>query len=177
MIHKALGGRFAGLGLGDRLHDAAQQAVVAGLVHGDEQQAVLVDAARPHGIAWAFVRRGALAGDGRLVDAAETLGDGAIQRNLLARQHAHDGVQRHGLQCCVGVAAIGLLHLGGAGGAGQQLPKGVAGAVHGLVFQALGGNVQGHHHGRLGPLANQKGPGHGHSHQGMDAQVQIFQIG
>ena len=58
----------------------------------------------------------------------------------------------------------------------QQIANRHAGLVHGLVFNALGGGVQRHDHGRFGPLANDEGAGDGHRHQRMNAQLEAKQI-
>ena len=76
---------------------------------------------------------------------------------------------------CVGAllapAAVGLARLGHGRGERQQAADGVARAVDGARLDQLGNRVQRHHHGGLGPLADQEGAGDGHRHQRRNAQL------
>jgi hypothetical protein len=118
------------------------------------QLCLLVDAARPDGVARGFVDGHALAGNGGLVHAAAASGDCAIQWNTRTRGNTHRSTcghigGGHGL-----AAAIGLHHFSGVRGQRQQVADGQTGAIHGLVFNALGSGVKCHHHGRFWPLTN-----------------------
>ena len=67
-------------------------------------------------------------------------------------------------------AAISLQHAGLLRRQCQQPANGIAGAGQRARFDLLGQTEQHHHHGRLGPLADQRSAGHRDTHQRVDIQ-------
>ena len=170
-IHKTLCGRATGLRLFDRVHDARQQRPFRGGCHAQHQLAMVVDAAGVERVAHGLVCRLAFAGDRRLVDAATALRYQPIERYACAGCDAHQRARLHA-RCWLALhAAIGLQHIGCFGRQIQQAPNGMARFVHGAIFDAFGGNVQRHHHRCFWPLADQHSTGHGHRHEGVNAQA------
>ena len=57
----------------------------------------------------------------------------------------------------------------------QQALDGAARPIHGAGLNGFRNRIQGHHHRRFGPLADQESAGHGHGHQGIDVQAALPQ--
>ena len=106
-----------------------------------------------------------------IVDGAVAAGDHAVQRHAATGAQAQRAAQRHLRHRHAVPLAVSRLHLGLVGTERQQRADGVARAADGCFFYALGQRVQGHHHRRLGPLANGKSAGDGHRHQRIHAQL------
>ena len=170
LVHKLLRGRAASLGLLDRMDDAGQRGVAGRGRDPHFQGAGVVDGAGKQGVAHGLVHGHALARHRGLVHRTRARDDHAIERHARARPDAHHGVQRHAGRRGLLPGAVGLAHLGRVGGQVEQALDGVARPVHRTRLDQLGQGIQRHHHGGLGPLADDKRPGHGHGHQRIDVE-------
>ena len=170
-VHEALRGRAGALRFFDRMNDACERRIAGRCRHLELEFAVLVDGAREHQIARFLVHRNALARNRRLVDAAVALGHAAVERDALAGLDPGDGVQGdvrglHALPASIGLLDVGLVRC-----QVHQALDGVARPVHGACLDQFGDGVQRHDHGRLGPLADEKGARDGHRHQRIDVEL------
>ena len=170
-VDEGLRGGALALRLLHGVDDAGQLRVLRGGAHAHGEQAAFVERAGVNGVARLFVHGQAFAGDGGLVDGAVAFDDLAVERQPLAGAHAHE--RAHGHLGGGGFAPLPVLalHQRLRRGHVHQAGDGVAGALHGQVFQPLGQGVERHHHGRFGPLADGKSAGDGRGHEGVDAQA------
>ena len=153
------------------MDDARQHRIAGRHGHLKLQRGVLIDGTGKYLIPRGFFHRHALAGDRCLVDGAVTCQHPAIQCQTLARLDAHNRppgnvLHRHAAPC-----AIGLAHFGHGRRQIQQSFNGMAGAIHRARLDPFRQRIQRHHHGRLGPLPDDKSTGHGHRHQGGNAEL------
>ena len=153
------------------MDDARQHRIAGRHGHLKLQRGVLIDGAGKYLIPRGFFHRHALAGDRCLVDGAVTCQHPAIQCQTLARLDANNRppgnvLHRHAAPC-----AIGLAHFGHGRRQIQQSFNGMAGAIHRARLDPFRQRIQRHHHGRLGPLPDDKSTGHGHRHQGGNAEL------
>ncbi len=146
-VGEALDGRTAALSLGDHRHDPRQERVVADFVGPHEEAAVAVERRADNGITGLFVHGNRLTGDHRLVDQARALDHAAVDRDFLARPHAHDITRAHLLQRHVALRSIvGDATCRGCGHAEQPLERG-GGLAAGAQLEHLAEQDQGHDHG------------------------------
>ena len=176
-IHETLGGGAGGLGLLNGVDDARQRAVGSRRRNTDFQRRSLIDGAGEDFIARALVHRQAFAGHGGLVNGALAQGHDAIQRKALAGANTHRRAHSDFLDADACPTAVVLTHFGLLRRERQQALDGTARPIHGARLDGFRNGIQGHHHRRFGPLADQKSAGHGHGHQGIDVQAALSQRG
>ena len=136
-----------------------------------------VDGAGEHRIAGAFLHRQALAGDRGLVHRTAAQLHHAVEGNALARLHPHHLAHCHNIDRHQPPVTRALLNPRLIGCQLHQPADGGAGAIGGTGLQRLGNRIERHHHGGLGPMADQKGAGDGDRHQGVDVQPPLAQGG
>ncbi len=116
-----------------------------------------------------LVRRNALAGDGSLVDAADTLQDEAVGREARIGFHDDHVADRQLLDRRLHQFAV-LPNQSGARGELSQGLDSVPGSPHGVVLQRMAQAEQEQQQGAFGPGAQSGGSGGRHQHQGVDLE-------
>ena len=174
-IHEPLDWGAGGLGFLHGLDDARQGAERGGRRHLNLEGSALVDRARKHRIAWAFIDRQAFAGDRGLIDRAHAGKHSAIKRQSLARtdpHHISDGSSTGGQAL---PAAVALADLRLIGGQRHQAGDRLAGPLHRPRFDRLCHGIERHHHGGFWEAADQEGARDRHAHQRIDVEPALAQ--
>ena len=153
------------------LNDSGQGGVARQRRDLELQFTGLIDGARENLIARSLVHGNALASHRGLVDGPVPLHHLAVQRHPFTRLDAHSRADSNRGDRRGGPCAIGAQHQSLFRRQFQQTLDRIACPVHGLGLNQLSNCVQGHHHGSLGPLADEESARDGHRHQGIDVEL------
>ena len=170
-IHEALGWRLRPLRLFDRVDDAGQCGVVGSGRDTELQDAGFVDRAGEYRVACHLINRDTFAGDRRLIDRTAACRHLTIERYSGAGFDPHTGFQLYLCGRHFPPRSIRLPDFRRLRRQVEQALDGVTRPIHGAGLDQFGNGIQGHDHRRLGPLADQEGTGHGHTHQRVHVQL------
>ena len=135
------------------------------------QDAGFVDRAGKYWVACHLINRDTFAGDRRLIDRTAACRHLTIERYSGAGFDPHTGFQLYLCGRHFPPRSIRLPDFRRLRRQVEQALDGVTRPIHGAGLDQFGNGIQGHDHRRLGPLADQEGTGHRHTHQRVHVQL------
>ena len=178
LVHQALDGGLAGLGLFHQADDLGQHHVLAHPGGLKDQEAPLVQGGAPDLALRLLGHRQALAGEHGFIHAGAALHHHAVHRDLLAGAHHHQVSHQHLFQGHFHLHAVPA-HPGAGRGQGEEAADGLRGPAPGAGLQPAAQQDEGddHHGGVVIDRGDVAGGGHGFGEESDPGGIAIGRRG